>query len=141
MKLLKYNSSKDSWVSKYSTILDKIPMTVFYLWPYGLKGMDLILNNIVISETYSDPEDINHFNMNGYPKSFNFKSKDQNYKMVLDTHMLDCWPTREEFEIFCLENGVDSTEVPFLTQEEICAQMLEVIETMNMKDIVDSLRI
>ena len=141
MKLLKYNSSKDSWVSKYSTTLDKIPMTVFYLWPYGLKGMDLILDNIVISDTYSDPENANHFNMNGYPKSFNFKCNEQNYKMVSDTHMLGCWPTREEFELFCLENGVDSTEFPFLTQEEICAQMLEVIETMNMKDIIDSLRI
>ena len=141
MKLLKYNSSKDSWVNTYSTILDKIPMTVFYLWPYGLEGMGLILDNIVINDTYNDPANINHFNMNGYPKSFNFKYKDQNYKMVLDTHMLDCWPTREEFELFCLENGVDSTDVPFLTQEEICAQMLEVIETMNTKDIVDSLRI
>lgn len=141
MKLLKYNKSKDSWVNTYSTILDKIPMTVFYLWPYGLEGMDLILDNIVISETYADPKNANHFNMNGYPKSFNFKYKDQNYKMVLDTHMLDCWPTREEFELFCLENGVDSIDVPFLTQEEICAQMLEVIESMGMKDIVDSLRI
>ena len=141
MKLLKYNRSKEEWVNKYSTILDKIPMAVFYLWPYGLKGTSLILDNIVISDTYADPENANHFNMNGYPKSFNFNYKDQNYKMVLDTHMLGCWPTREEFELFCLENGIESVDVPFLTQEEICEQMLSVIETMDIKDIVDSLRI
>ena len=79
--------------------------------------------------------------MNGYPKSFNFNYKDQNYKMVLDTHMLGCWPTREEFELFCLENGIESVDVPFLTQEEICEQMLSIIETIDIKDIVDSLRI
>ena len=141
MKLLKHNKSKVEWVDKYSTILDKIPLTVFYLWPYGLKGMGLILDNIVISETYNDPPEQNHFHINGYPKSFNFKYKDQNYKMVWDTHMLGCWPTREEFELFCLENGIESVDVPFLTQEEICEQMLSVIETMDIKDIVDSLRI
>ena len=141
MKLLKYNTNKESWVNTYSSILDKIPLTVFYLWPWGMKGMSLILDNIVISETYNDPPEQNQFHIYGYPRSFNFKHKEQIYKMLIDVHIQDFWPTREEFEIFCLENGVDSTEVPFLTQEEICAQMLDVIETMNMKDVVDSLRI
>ena len=141
MKLLKYNESKASWVNTYSSILDKIPLTVFYLWPWGMKGMSLILDNIVISETYNDPPEQNQFHIYGYPRSFNFKYKDQTYKMVPDTHMLGCWPTRDEFELFCLENGIESVDVPFLTQEEICEQMLSIIETMDIKDIVDSLRI
>ena len=36
MKLLKHNKSKGEWVNTtYSTILDKIPETVFYLYPWG----------------------------------------------------------------------------------------------------------
>ena len=139
MKLLKYNKKQTAWVDTISTILDKIPETVFYLWPYWLHD-GLFLNNIIIEECYSNPSD-NMFYISGYPRRFKFKQGDNQYSMLTDTHMQCLWPTREEFEIFCLENGVDSTEVPFLTQEEICAQMLEVIETMNMKDVVDSLRI
>lgn len=143
MKLLKYNKSKEEWVGTYSNALGKIPETIFYLYPWGIKGSNLFLpNGTEIEVTYSStPDHDNKFCMDRWGNKFSFRFNDTVYGMVKDGSMLDNWPTREEFEIFCLENGVDSTEVPFLTQEEICAQMLEVIETMNMKDIVDSLRI
>ena len=143
MKLLKYNKSKGEWVNTYSAILDKIPEIVFYLYPWGFKGSSLFLpNGVEIDSCYSStPNHENEFCVDRWGDGFCFKKSDLIYKMAKGEQMLSNWPTREEFELFCLENGIDSFSVPFLTQEEICEQMLSVIETMDIKDIVDSLRI
>ena len=143
MKLLKYNKDKTEWVATFSGILNKIPETVFYLYPWGFSDGPLHLaNGLNIIIRYNSVVDNEHsFACDRWSDKVGFKFKNQDFHILKGSNMLGNWPTREEFELFCLENGVDSIEVPFLTQEEICAQMLEVIETMNMKDIVDSLRI
>ena len=143
MKLLKYNKSKGEWVNTYSAILDKIPEIVFYLYPWGAKGSSLFLpNGVEIDSCYSStPNHENEFCVDRWGDGFCFKKSDLIYKMAKGEQMLGNWPTQNEFELFCIENGVDSFSVPFLTQEEICEQMLSVIETMDIKDIVESLRI
>ena len=143
MKLLKYNKSKGEWVNTYSAILDKIPEIVFYLYPWGVKGSSLFLpNGVEIDSCYSStPNHENEFCVDRWGDGFCFKKSDLIYKMAKGEQMLGNWPTQNEFELFCIENGIDSFSVPFLTQEEICEQMLSIIETMNIADIVDSLRI
>lgn len=143
MKLLKYNKDKTEWVATFSGVLNKIPETVFYLYPWGFSSGPLPLaNGLSIIIRYNSVVDNEHsFTCDRWSDKVGFKFKNQDFYILKGQNMLDNWPTREEFEIFCLENGVDSIEVPFLTQEEICVQMLEVIETMNIKDVVESLRI
>ena len=143
MKLLKYNKSKGEWVNTYSAILDKIPEIVFYLYPWGFKGSSLFLpNGVEIESCYSStPNHENEFCVDRWGDGFCFKKSDLIYKMAKGEQMLGNWPTQNEFELFCIEKGIDSFSVPFLTQEEICEQMLSIIETMDIKDIVDSLRI
>ena len=143
MKLLKYNKSKGEWVNTYSAILDKIPEIVFYLYPWGVKGSSLFLpNGVEIDSCYSStPNHENEFCVDRWGDGFCFKKSDLIYKMAKGEQMLGNWPTQNEFELFCIENGIDSFSVPFLTQEEICEQMLSIIETMNITDVVDSLRI
>lgn len=143
MKLLKYNKSKGEWVNTYSAILDKIPEIVFYLYPWGAKGSSLFLpNGVEIDSCYSStPNHENEFCVDRWGDGFCFKKSDLIYKMAKGEQMLGNWPTQNEFELFCIENGIDSFSVPFLTQEEICEQMLSIIETMNITDIVESLRI
>ena len=143
MKLLKYNKSKGEWVNTYSAILDKIPEIVFYLYPWGFKGSSLFLpNGVEIESCYSStPNHENEFCVDRWGDGFCFKKSDLIYKMAKGEQMLGNWPTQNEFELFCIEKGIDSFFVPFLTQEEICEQMLSIIETMDIKDIVDSLRI
>ena len=143
MKLLKYNKSKGEWVNTYSAILDKIPEIVFYLYPWGFKGSSLFLpNGVEIESCYSStPNHENEFCVDRWGDGFCFKKSDLIYKMAKGEQMLGNWPTQNEFELFCIEKGIDSFSVPFLTQEEICEQMLSIIETMNIADIVESLRI
>ena len=143
MKLLKYNKSKGEWVNTYSAILDKIPEIVFYLYPWGFKGSSLFLpNGVEIDSCYSStPNHESEFCVDRWGDGFCFKKSDLIYKMAKGEQMLGNWPTQNEFELFCIENGIDSFSVPFLTQEEICEQMLSIIETMNITDIVESLRI
>ena len=143
MKLLKYSKSKGEWVNTYSAILDKIPEIVFYLYPWGFKGSSLFLpNGVEIDSCYSStPNHENEFCVDRWGDGFCFKKSDLIYKMAKGEQMLGNWPTQNEFELFCIENGIDSFSVPFLTQEEICEQMLSIIETMNITDIVESLRI
>ena len=143
MKLLKYNKSKVEWVNTYSAILDKIPEIVFYLYPWGFKGSSLFLpNGVEIESCYSStPNHENEFCVDRWGDGFCFKKSDLIYKMAKGEQMLGNWPTQNEFELFCIEKGIDSFSVPFLTQEEICEQMLSIIETMNITDIVESLRI
>lgn len=143
MKLLKYSKGKETWADKYAGILDKIPKTVFYLYPFGIEGANLILpSGVEIEIVYSgQPTNENHFCIDYWGGKFSFKNNGNVYEMVKDSKMEGNWPTQNEFELFCLENGIDSFSVPFLTQEEICEQMLSIIETMNITDIVESLRI
>lgn len=143
MKLLKYNKGKETWADKYANALDKIPKTVFYLYPFGIEGASLLLpSGIEIEVVYSgQPTNENYFCIDCWCSKFSFKNNGNVYEMEKNSKMEGNWPTRNEFELFCIENGIDSFSVPFLTQEEICGQMLSIIETMDIKDIADSLRI
>ena len=102
MKLLKHNKNKGEWVNTYSAILDKIPETVFYLYPWGVKGSSLFLpNGVEIDSCYSStPNHENEFCVDKWGDGFCFKKSDIIYKMAKGEQMLSNWPTREEFELY-----------------------------------------
>lgn len=139
MKLPKYNRDKEEKAQEFAGKFPDIPLIAFLLYPYFYKNTMHLPSKRVSVGSWDNADSVDEYVLGGWNAEFRFMGSDSlRHELTKGRDMEGEYPTKLEFEAFCLANSISYKEGEFLTQEKIKEEMFEIISSMDLKDIVES---
>ena len=143
-----YTNQKNNIIQRIADRFPNINIGLLWLYPYykscGSSYKDSILmldGTSLIFSGWSDEDAKNPqtacFNRGNY-RFF----VDKQYIMTEETDYVGSVPTQTEFEFFCLQNNLDTTQIKLYDEQEINNQLLMFAESVGIhEDILESWRL
>lgn len=140
MRLPRYNKEKEKKASEFASKFPEIPLVAFLLYPYFHENTIHLPSKRIISSTWDNAENTDEYVIGGWTPEFRFCTADSVvHTLHKGTDMEGEYPTKKEFEAFCLAGSIPYKEGDFFTKEMIKEEIFSVLRSMKMKDIIESI--
>ena len=140
MRLPRYNKEKEEKASEFASKFPDVPLIAFLLYPYFYKNTIHLPSKRISVGSWDTADSVDEYVLGGWNAEFRFKSSDSlHHELTKEVDMEGEYPTKKEFEAFCLAGGIPYKEGDFFTKEMIKEEIFSVLKDMKMEDIIESI--